>query len=231
MARYELLRKIPIFNSFLDAELRKVADHFQEERFDRHEYIFMEGDPSEWLCIVAEGEVRIVKHSPNGKDMTLEIIAPGEVFGAVAVFDQIPYPASAQALQKTTVLKLPRRVFFDLLDRHPAMAVDTITFLGKRLRAAHAMMRALAADRVERRIAAILLKLAEKAGVPEREGVRIGLPLTRQDVAEMVGTTVETAIRVMSKFTKAGWIASEEGSILIRNRAKLAEICGESLSA
>ncbi|MBI5043048.1 MAG: Crp/Fnr family transcriptional regulator [Nitrospirae bacterium] len=227
MEKKDLVKKIPLFSSLTDDDIDKTVECLKEEVFDKGEYIFMEGDPSEWLCIVKSGEVRIMKHSASGKDVILDLFSPGEIFGGVAVFDKKPYPASAQAMEpQTIVLKIPRKWLFTLIDKYPAMVSEAVIYLGRKLRDAHTMMKNLAVERVERRIAAILLKLTEKAGEKDEKGIRLNMHLTRQDIAEMAGTTVETAIRVMSRFKKEGVVKSYEGKIVILDLKRLSEISG-----
>lgn len=219
--RFEIIKGIPIFSSLTDKELKEIEPLFIEEAVGKDEYVFWEGDPSNWLYIVAEGKVRVLKQSASGKDIILEIITSGDLFGGVAVLDKRPYPASAQAMEDSRILKLSRTNILKIIDRYPTVAIDIVTYMGKRLREAHEMMRSLAAERVEQRIATILLRLAEKIGIEESGGIRLDINLTRLDLAEMAGTTVETAIRVMSKFAKKGLVDSHTKKIVITNKEGL----------
>lgn len=219
--KFEIIKGIPIFSSLTEREIKEVEKFFAEESFERDQYVFWEGDPSEWFYVVSEGKVRILKHSMSGKDIILEIISSRDVFGGVAVLDKRPYPASAQAMEDSKIMKLSRTNLFRILDRYPTVALDTVAYMGKRLRNAYDMMRSLAAERVEKRIAAILLRLAEKIGVKEPRGIMLDINLTRLDLAEMAGTTVETAIRVISKFSKEGLVKSYGKKMVIADKEKL----------
>ncbi len=219
--KFQIIKGIPIFSSLTEKELKEIESLFIEEAVKKDEYVFWEGDPSNWLYVVAEGKVRVLKQSSSGKDIILEIISSGDLFGGVAVLDKRPYPASAQAMENSKILKLSRMNLLKILDHYPTVALDTVTYMGKRLRDAHEMMRSLAAERVEQRIATILLRLAEKIGVEESGGVRLDINLTRLDLAEMAGTTVETAIRVMSKFAKKGLVDSRTKKIVITDKEGL----------
>jgi CRP/FNR family transcriptional regulator len=121
-------------------------------------------------------------------------------------------------------MKLARKDFLLFFGRHPFIATEMIMELGRQLREAHATIKSLAVDRVEQRIASILLKLAQKMGAPQKEGTMLNLSLTRQDLADMAGTTVETTIRVMSRFTKAKLIKQASGKILLLNSQALQQI-------
>jgi CRP-like cAMP-binding protein len=224
MDRLQILKKSSFFSSLSEASLREITRFFIEEKYQRDDYVFFEGDLPEWLHIVMEGRVKLLKHSDTGKDIILQIYTPGDMFGEVALFDRKPHAASAQAMEPTTILKLPRKEFFLFFGRHPFVATEMIVELGHQLREAQTTIKSLAVDRVEQRIAHILLKLADKVGVSEKGGIMINLSLTRQDVADMAGTTVETAIRVMSRFTKSKIIRPANGKIFLLHPQALQQI-------
>ena len=224
MDRLQILKKSLFFSSLAEPGLKEISRLFSEEKYQRDDYIFFEGDAPEWLHIVMEGRVKLLKHSDTGKDIILQIYTPGDMFGEVSLFDRKPYPSSAQAMEPTTVLKMPRKDFFLFFGRHPFVGTEMILELGRQLRDAQATIKSLAVDRVEQRIAHILLKLAGKVGISEKAGVMINLPLTRQDLADMAGTTVETAIRVMSRLTKSKILKAVNGKIFILHRLALQRI-------
>jgi CRP/FNR family transcriptional regulator len=157
-----------------------------------------------------------VKHSQAGKDIILEIISPGDVFGGVAVLDRRPFPASALAMESVEVIRISRKNLFKVMEEHPLLRLTIVKSFSDRLRNAHETLKNIATERVEKRIASLLIKLAEKAGSEDNGFRKIDFPLTRQEIAEMVGTTVETCIRSMSKFQKQGFVKSSGGRILIR---------------
>jgi CRP/FNR family transcriptional regulator len=224
MDRLQVLKKSLFFSLVPEAIQREIGSLFVEESFERDDYVFFEGDKPDWFHIVKEGRIKLVKHSDTGKDVILQVFAPGDMFGEVSLFDHKPYPASAQAMESSTVMKLARKEFLLFFGRHPFVATEMIMELGRQLRDAHATIKSLAVDRVEQRIASILLKLAEKMGTSQKEGMMLNLSLTRQDLADMAGTTVETTIRVMSRFTKTKLIKPVNGKILLLNPATLQRI-------
>jgi CRP-like cAMP-binding protein len=208
MDRLPILKKSIFFSAVSEATQREISRLFIEEKYQRDDYIFFEGDGPEWFHIVKEGRVKLVKHSNTGKDVILQVLAP-------SLFDRKPYATSAQAMEPSTILKLSRKDFLYFFGRHPFVATEMIMELGRQLREAHAAIKSLAVDRVEQRIANILLKLADKLGTPAEGGTLLNLSLTRQDLADMAGTTVETTIRVMSRFTKTKIIKPVKGKIFI----------------
>lgn len=212
----ETLKKSLTFSCLSDTELKLVSRFFETLNYKNNAHVFMEGDPSDWFYIVANGEVKILKHTLAGKDIILEIMSPGDMFGGVAVLDKKPFPATAQAMEQTTVIRISRQNLLGIMEEYPILKLETVKYFSDRLRDAHETLKNIATERTERRIASLLLKLSKKAGGEEADYKKIGFPLTRQEISEMVGTTVETCIRIMSKFQKQGMVKSSGGKILIK---------------
>jgi len=211
----ETLKKSGIFSSLSESEIKKISSLFEQIEFKNNESIFLEGDPSDKFYILADGNVKVLKHTVMGKDIILEIMSPGDVFGGVAVLDRKPYPASAQAMESITAIRISRQNLFRIMEEYPILKLEIVRYFSDKLRDAHEMLKNIATERVEKRIAALMLKLSEKVGVDEGGYRKIDFPLTRQEIAEMVGTTVETCIRTMSKFQKKGMVKSTKGRIFI----------------
>jgi CRP/FNR family transcriptional regulator len=213
----ETLKKSEIFSPLNESEIKKISSLFEQIEFKNNETIFLEGDPSEKFYILAEGNVKVLKHTMMGKDIILEIMSPGDVFGGVAVLDKKPYPASAQAMESITAIRISRLNLIKIMEEYPILKLEIVRYFSDKLRDAHEMLKNIATERVEKRIAALMLKLSEKVGVDDGGYRKIDFPLTRQEIAEMVGTTVETCIRTMSKFQKKGIVKSSNGRISIKS--------------
>ena len=209
----QVLKASFIFSSLNSDEMAELVNLAVERSFRPEESIFWEGDAPEWFYIVAEGKVKVLKHSSAGKDFIIAFFSPGEMFGEVAVFGDRPYPASAQAVMETRVVGLKREDFLSFLAHQPQVALRIINVLGERLRDAQGRLRDLAGERVEQRLAGILLMLSARIGLT--------LPFTRQNIADMAGTTIETAIRVMSHLRERGIIRSVRGKVVILDEEKL----------
>lgn len=215
-----ILKKVPFFQDLSNSELSQICRSFTQREFKRGQYIFWEGDPAHCLYVIKEGKVKIVKHSTSGKEMVLEIVTPGDICGGGAIFSET-HPASAKAAEKTITFSISQQSLFGLLAKYQSLAQGIIIYLGEKLMKAHEMIMALASSKVDKRIAALLLGLSEKHGSPIPQGVKINIRLTRQDIADIVGTTVETAIRVMSKLKKQGLIASDSKKIILIDKERL----------
>jgi len=224
MERRDILQAMPFFAGLSERDWEKVTDLFSERQYQKNDYIFLEGEAPEALYIIMTGKVKVLRHSTDGKDVVLRVGGPGHLLGTVAVFDGSGYPGTAQAIEECTALVIARNDCLTLVNRYPVFALAVISDLGSRLRSSAEQIRSLAVERVEQRIARVLLKLAETAGSDSPEGRVIEMPLTRQDVADMTGTTVETAIRVMSKFRRLELIKTRRGKVVLVELAALQEI-------
>jgi CRP/FNR family transcriptional regulator len=214
---YAFLKASPVFAALPAKELDALAARAREDVLRSREHVFLEGDPAHWLCIVRSGRVKILKHSRTGKDVVLELLGPGEVFGGVAVIEQRPYPATAQAVEPSAIVKIPAEAIVALAERHPSIIKEMALMMGRRLRAAHDSVKSLAVDPVEARLAGSLLRLGEREGTRTKQGLVLPFHLTRQNLADMTGTTVETTIRVVSRWLKDGLVAEEDTHLVLRD--------------
>jgi CRP-like cAMP-binding protein len=196
-------------------EIEAIAAVAGESSYRAREVIFREGDPAVWLWLVRTGHVKILRQSAAGKDVVLELLGPGEMFGAVAVLEGRPYPATAQASEDVVVVKLPAPAIVALGERHPPFVREIVRMISRRLRSAHDSVKSLAVDPAESRLAAALLRVAEREGRREGRDVMLPFPLTRQSLADMSGTTVETAIRVIGRWQHDGLIRDADGRLAV----------------
>ena len=183
--------------------------------------MFAEGDASEFFWVVLTGRVKVFKMTPAGKDVILEIFGPGDPLGAVAAYEGHPFPASAVALEDTSILRVPRDAFFSLLEQHPTLVRGLLAGLTLRLAELANRVAELSGGRVEPRFARLFLKLAHEQGRRERGGVFVPVPLSRQELADMTGTTVETSIRIMSRWGKQRIVLTEKDGFVVIDAAEL----------
>jgi len=171
--------------------------------------------------------VKLMKHADDGRVVILHLAMPGDLIGGVSAFGRRPHPFTAQAMAPSTVLKVSGPDFADLMESYPAVARWTLADLIEQLTEAHETMKSLAVERVERRVARQLLKLARRAGVASPAGLRIAVTLSRQDVADLAGTTVETAIRVLSRWRQQGLVGDDGGHLVLTDVGALAELAAD----
>jgi CRP-like cAMP-binding protein len=196
--------------------------------YARGDVVWNEGDPASCLTLILSGRVKVVRRAETS-DVILEIFGAGEPIGALAVYNDIPYPATAICMEPTSLLLLPRHDYFQMLERHPELARAVIRELTRLVVSMMRKLQELRGQRIETRIARLFMMLVERSGRDTPDGVEIALHMSRQEVAEMVGTTVESAIRVMSRWGRAGVLITGEHRFLIPSRERLAAIAaGES---
>jgi CRP-like cAMP-binding protein len=212
----EFLQASPVFAALPPREIQALEAVAREDSYRAREYVFMEGEPALWFCLVRAGRVKILRHSRTGKDVVLEILGPGEPFGGVAVIERRAYPASAQATEPTVIVRIPQEAIVALAERYPSIIKEMALMIGRRLRTAHDSVKSLAVDPVEARLAATLLRLAREAARTKR-GVAVPFQLTRQSLADMTGTTVETTIRIVSRWLKDGLVEDAGGRFVLRD--------------
>lgn len=221
-----LLGRTPFFRT-LDAEqLDVVAERFRQRNFATGETIHRAGDAAEMLSIVVAGQVKITRPTIDGQDVLLALLAAPEHFGSLLELGDATYRNDAVAHTDCCVLSTDADSFHLLLERFPPVATATLALVAERLRDAHETIEQLSAYPVRRRLAATLLELAERMGsAPDEAGsVLIDTSLSRQDLADMTGATVETASRVLSEFRRRGWIDSGRQWIAVRDRQALETI-------
>lgn len=211
---------MPMFRALPDADRRRIETIATLRDLQRGDVVWNAGDPAEVLTLIVHGRVKIVRHGSGG-DVILEIFDRGEPVGAVAVYNRIPYPASAVAMEPTTLLCLPAAEWFDLLERHPDLSRGMIVELTRLNMSLARKVEEMRGQRVEVRIAQLFLGLADRTGVPKPEGVEIPVALSRQEVAELVGTTVETAIRTLSRWNREGLLVTGDRRFLVPSCEKL----------
>ncbi|HUU34470.1 MAG TPA: Crp/Fnr family transcriptional regulator [Vicinamibacterales bacterium] len=220
-ATEDTLRRIMVFRRLSAPDRRRVAAISRLVRFDRGTLLFAEGDPSDAFFAIIEGRVKISKATPAGKEFILDIFGPGDPVGAVAVYEDAPFPASALALEDTVCVRIEQRDFFALLEEHPMLVRGLLSSLTIRLTELTRRLAELTGARVDARFARLFLKLAEQIGRPDRGGVLAPMPLSRQELADLTGTTVETAIRIMSRWQKENVLLTEKDGFVLIDRAAL----------
>ncbi|HET7697536.1 MAG TPA: Crp/Fnr family transcriptional regulator [Vicinamibacterales bacterium] len=222
-----ILRTTPVFQRLSPEDLRTVAQAAAVKRYEKGQVLFEQDTPSDAFYTIASGRVKIFKLLPSGKEVILEVFGKGDPLGAVAAYDGRPFPASAIALEDTVCVVIPRAVFFRLLEAHPSLVRGLMLGLTMRLVELTNRVADLSGSRIEPRFARLFLKLATDMGRQERGGTFIPLALSRQELADMTGTTIETAIRIMSRWNKDAIVHTDKDGFVVLDRAALAAAAGE----
>lgn len=218
----EALRRTTMFRRLGPEDRGRLAGVAALKEFAKNETIFSEGDASDFLYTIVSGRAKVFKTTARGTDIILEIFGPGDPLGATAAYEGRAYPASAMAIEPTSCLLIPRQTFFALLEAHPTMVRGLLTGLTHRLVELNARLAELTGGRIEARLARLFLKLATDVGRPHPGGgTFIPMALSRQELADMTGTTIETSIRIMSRWGKDGVVRTERDGFVVLDRSAL----------
>ncbi|MFP4596772.1 MAG: Crp/Fnr family transcriptional regulator [Persicimonas sp.] len=232
MDKIENLREIPMFENISPSVLEPLAKYFVPKSYERGEMLWKEGTAASSFTFISRGKVKIIKYRNDGKETTLGIFSDGEPVGQIAVYQRMTYPAGAVALDDTEVLQIHRDHFYGTLKRHPELLEETINSMMRRNHHLVRRIHELATDCAEQRLAMLFHKFSQKMGRrtkldDDSMGIYIDLPLSRRDIAELINTRVETAIRIMSRWNKQGPVSTEKTGFLVVDFEKLEAIANE----
>ena len=222
--RLYILGRLPFYKGLPPTVIREINGMFIERGFQPGEVIYFEKSPAERLYVLADGNVKLMRHTVSGKEVMLDILGQGEFFGGLTQGANDFYSETAQAHTPVCTLSIGGGDFRQVLVDNPPVALKVMDIIAERLVAAREMMHLLSVASVEQRLAHVLLKLGEKLGEPNEVGQLIQMPLGRGDLAELTGTTAETASRVMSQFQKEGLIQTGRRWVAITDKNELASI-------
>lgn len=223
------LKSIDRFSFLPEPLLHELAESGRIVTYKKGEPLFFEGDACSNLYVIVTGAVKIAKTLESGRELIMDILGPGEGVGEVALLDELPFPAKATAHVETRVYVLSAERYFSLLGEHPELARAIIRDLASRLRTINRRMKDVSGGNVEYRIAHLLLTLGQRVGVEEKNTLRVNMALSRQEIADMVGTTIETTIRIMSRWAKEGVVTTSATGFEVKALARLREIAEGSL--
>jgi CRP-like cAMP-binding protein len=201
----EIIRQSNLFRDASPDALTQVLAAGVTRSIEEDGYFFMQGDPATHAYVLVSGRVKMVQITPNGQQITLRIMTPGQTYGGIALLNpSTGYPATAQAVENSTAIAWSTAKLRELAAKEPSISLNTMELMHGYITELQERQQALVSERVEQRIARILLKLASQSGKKVDEGLLIDMPLTRQDVAEMSGTTLYTVSRTLSEWERNG---------------------------
>ena len=216
-----LITDLPMFAGVGGDRLDEILNEAQSLRYAKGTNVFEQDAPATSFFILLDGHLRVAKLTPAGQQVVVRFVAPGEIFGVAQAIGRTTYPATATAVVDSVALVWPSAAWPRLIEKNPALATNALQTVGSRLQEAHTRVVEMSTEQVERRVAHALLRLAKQAGRKVEEGVRIDFPISRQDVAEMTGTTLHTVSRILSAWEAQGWVEGGRQKIVIREAHKL----------
>jgi CRP-like cAMP-binding protein len=211
----EILASSILFKDLDQKSLNSVIKSAHSRKVENDSFFFMEGDQAVSVFVLMQGKVKLTQVTPDGQQVILGYTVPGREFGVIAALVDVTYPVSAQAVGGCHALAWDHETINQLMVRFPVIALNALRILAERIGGLQRRIRELATQRVERRIARTLLRLANQTGKMVANGVLIDLPISRQDLAEMNGTTLYTVSRTLKKWETQEIISSKREQITI----------------
>jgi CRP/FNR family transcriptional regulator len=221
MENIEVLKKIPFFNGLPEPDLKKIAQIVSEKSYEKGSIIFGEGDPGRYLYFVERGKVKVFRTYEDGKEHIVHILGDGDIFGEASLFNDIDYPASASSYEDSSIGTIRNSDIEKLIRENPELSLRLIKLMSRKLVFAQQKIRDLTFNDVFSRTASQIFKLSGDYGKKSNRGIIVDVPVTRQELADMVGTTRETVSRVISRLKKDESIDEENDRLLIINEGRL----------
>ncbi len=218
------LTELDLFRGLDHEALVQLLTRAGRRQAARDSFFFQQGDPAAVLYVLGEGQVKLTQVSPDGSQVVLRFISPGEMFGMIGALGEKAYPASAEAVVDSIALVWESETLTQLMETYPPLATNALRHLARRVQELQEHNLELTTQRVERRIAHALVRLAQARGRKVEAGILIDLPLSRQDLAEMTGTTLYTVSRTLSLWQQQGLVEAGRERVVIRSPHGLVSI-------
>lgn len=222
--RAALRTGVPVFEGLPEEGIDRALALARRERRRKGEVLFEQGAAADAFHLVLAGRIKVSQTTPEGHHVIIRYLGPREIAGCVAVCGGVPYPATATAVEDTWLLSWTRPRIAELAERHPVIAMAAMRIMGGRLTELQERLREMQTERVERRIAHALGRLVVQAGRRTAEGIEIDFPISRQDLAEMTGTTLHTVSRTLSEWETGGIVAGKRQKVVILDPHALVSI-------
>lgn len=219
-----LIADLPVFASLGPEALDDILSFARARHYPKNTTVFAQEEVAPFFFLLLHGRLRVTQITPAGKQVVVRFVHPGDIFGVARAIGRKTYPGTSTAVADSIALAWASDNWPTLVTRYPAFAVNAMQVIGSRLQDAHARLRELSTEDVEHRIARNLLRLAGEAGHATAAGAEIDFPLSRQDIAELAGTTLHTVSRVMSAWEAAGLVESGRQRVTVRDTARLKAI-------
>lgn len=212
-----LLDVAPGFATLTGEEIDLVLAHARSLRYPKGSTVFEQGGAADSFFVLLHGHLQVVKLTPAGQQVVIRYVAPGEMFGIAVQMGRQTYPATAQAVVESVALVWRSSAWPTLVARCPVLAESALRTVAARLDDAHVRVVEMSTEEVERRVAHALLRLLTQSGRKVDEGIEVAFPITREDVAQMTGTTLHTVSRILSGWEAQGLVEGGRQRIVVRD--------------
>lgn len=216
-----LLLPLPLFSKLEKAQIRTILDQATSRRFEAGAAVFHEDAPAERFFLLLDGTIRVVKATADGEQVTSIHIPAGQLFGIAKALSRTTYPATAVSASEVITLSWPTTLWDSFVTEYNGFATETYKTVGDRLGELNTRVIEMSTQHVEQRVARALLRLISQSGRQVEQGIEISFPITRKDVSEMTGTTLQTVSRLLSSWEKNGLVVSKRKKVIICNPHQL----------
>ncbi len=223
-----LIADLDAFQGLPGEALDDIVRYARARRYEKNALVFQQGLAADAFFVLLDGRLKVVQTTEEGQQIVVRFVNPGEIFGIAAAIGRDTYPGTALAAAESVALAWEQAYWPALVAKYPTVAANTLRAVGSRLLEQHTKVGEMATQRIERRIARLLLRLVGQAGKKSGDGIEIDFPVSRQDLAEMTGATLFTVSRVMSAWDKSGVIASGRQRIIVRDAHALVQIAEDA---
>lgn len=221
-----LLTDLPPFRRLSRPQIREILDAATPLRFDAGVEVFSEGQEVERFFLLLDGHIRVLRTTPGGEQIIALHIAPGQLFGIGAALGRGTYPATALTADECLALVWPNRLWPTFVENYDGFATETYKTVGERVGEMNNRIVEMATQQVEQRVACAILRLITQTGRKVEAGIEIGLPITRQNISDMTGTTLHTVSRLLSGWERDGIVMSERRKITVTAAHRLVLLSG-----
>ncbi|AHN48030.1 nnrR [Brucella suis bv. 1 str. S2] len=221
---WALVRSLPVFSGMDDAAFEQLMGLAMPRAVPKGSAVFKQGEEARLFYLLVQGRLKVMQVTADGQQLIVRVVNPGEFFGFAMALGREDYPGTPLAVVDCSVIAWSMEMMTAFMTSNPALAVNTMQMIGRRLDAAHSRIREISTQEVEQHVAHAVLRLVRETGIQEDTGLRIDFPVSRQDIAELTGTTLHTVSRIVSQWQSKGWVEGGRQSLLVRDLRRLRQI-------
>jgi CRP-like cAMP-binding protein len=216
-----VLKSLPLFDHMTDSDLDSMLEHASPRRVAQGDAVFEQGAHARSFFLLIHGRLKVTQVTQDGQQIIVRMVHPGDLFGFAMALRRNDYPGTARAAAESLIIGWPTEMWSCFVEQNPRLAMTAMQTIGQRLEEAHTRIREMSTEEVEKRVAHAVLRLSKQAGRAVEEGIRIDFPISRQDIAEMTGTTLHTVSRILSAWESKGIVEGGRQKLTLTDPPRL----------
>ncbi|MGO7611164.1 Crp/Fnr family transcriptional regulator [Rhizobium ruizarguesonis] len=216
-----VLKSLSLFDRMTDSDLDSMLEHASPRRVAQGDAVFEQGAHARSFFLLIHGRLKVTQVTQDGQQIIVRMVHPGDLFGFAMALRRNDYPGTARAAAESLIIGWPTEMWSCFVEQNPRLAMTAMQTIGQRLEEAHTRIREMSTEEVEKRVAHAVLRLSKQAGRAVEEGIRIDFPISRQDIAEMTGTTLHTVSRILSAWESKGIVEGGRQKLTLTDPPRL----------